>query len=51
MDRNSTENRAFKAGVYIDAKDTLNAWCVARILDYYPERNSILIGYDGWSDK
>ncbi|CAG9317591.1 USP34_6 [Blepharisma stoltei] len=52
MESNSTNiNQAFKPGVFIDAKDTMNAWCVARIIEFYPERNAILIRYDGWSEK
>lgn len=38
-----------KVGGFIDAKDTVNSWCVARVVELDTERNRILVNYDGWS--
>ena len=39
----------FKVGSYIDAKDTVNSWCVAVIKEITETR--ITLGFDGWSNK
>jgi len=38
-------------GTYIDAKDSMNNWCVAIILDFFPKEDRITIRYDGWADR
>jgi hypothetical protein len=35
--------------MYIDAKDSVNNWCVARIIDHDIRNNRIYIHFDGWS--
>ena len=41
----------YKIGSFIDAKDTVNSWCVAIIKDINTESKRITIGFDGWSGK
>lgn len=36
-------------GLYVDAKDSVNSWCVATVLDIDQQR--IKLHYDGWSHK
>lgn len=36
-------------GWYIDAKDSVNVWCVAEVLDVIG--NEIKINFDGWSNR
>jgi ubiquitin C-terminal hydrolase len=36
-------------GLYVDAKDSVNSWCAAKIIDSEPER--VKIHYEGWSEK
>ena len=36
-------------GWYIDARDTINNWCVAEVLKV--EGNDVKVSYDGWSSK
>jgi len=38
-----------KSGCYIDARDTVNNWCVAEVLKI--DSNEVRVSYDGWSDK
>lgn len=37
--------------MYLDAKDSVNNWCVAKIVDHDMANNRIMIHYDGWSQK
>jgi hypothetical protein len=37
--------------VYIDAKDSVNNWCVAKIIDHDLINNRISIHFDGWSAR
>lgn len=39
----------FRVGAYLDAKDTLQHWCAARILELGP--TMIHLRFDGWSEK
>lgn len=36
---------------FIDARDSVNTWCVAQIVEVNNEAQTITIHYDGWSDK
>lgn len=40
---------AIQPGWLIDAKDSVNSWCVAEVIK--KEGNEITINYDGWSSK
>lgn len=37
--------------MYVDAKDSVNNWCVGQIKNVNPAEKTILITFDGWSDK
>ena len=37
--------------VYVDAKDSVNNWCVARITDHDIQNYKITIHFDGWSSR
>jgi len=37
--------------MYLDAKDTVNNWCVAQIKNVNPAEKTIQIKFDGWSSK
>ena len=37
--------------MYIDAKDSVNNWCVAKIIDHDLQHNRIQIHFDGWSQR
>lgn len=37
------------AGWLIDALDTVNTWCVARVIDC--SNGSVHVNFDGWSSK
>ena len=37
--------------IYVDAKDSVNNWCVAKIIDHEIRNNRILIHFDGWSQR
>lgn len=36
---------------YVDAKDTVNHWCVAQICDIDEEKNLVKIHFDGWTNR
>jgi len=38
-------------GMFIDVKDTLNNWCMAKIVSFDPYAMKVLISYDGWPQK
>lgn len=38
-------------GAYIDAKDTVNNWCVAQVVERDDSDDTIKINFDGWSHK
>jgi hypothetical protein len=40
----------FVKDMFLDAKDTVNTWCLAQIIDVFPD-NYLLLHYDGWSKK
>lgn len=37
--------------MFVDAKDNMNNWCVAKILEYDPQLQQILLSFDTWSMK
>ena len=37
-------------GTYIDAQDSINTWCVGRIVDDY-QSDAIKVNYEGWHHK
>ncbi len=41
----------FRKGTYIDAKDTVNQWCVAEVIDWERGKRRLGIHYEGWSAK
>lgn len=40
-----------KLNDYVDAKDTVNHWCVANIIDIDDEKNSIKVHFEGWTHR
>ena len=38
-------------GYYIDAKDTVNDWCVAQVIDINTSSNTVEINFDGWGNR
>ena len=43
--------RVFELGKFIDAKDTVNAWCMAKVIQQDSQKSAIKVRYDGWSEK
>lgn len=41
----------FIKGNHLDAKDTVNNWCVAQIIDVSKDDSMIKLRFDGWSSK
>lgn len=41
----------YQQGSFIDSRDTMNTWCIGKVLDINKETKYIKIRYDGWSDK
>jgi len=41
----------YQKGAYIDCKDSVNAWCVAKILERCDDDCTLRINFDGWSQK
>jgi len=52
---NESQNTSSKTldllDLWLDAKDTVNNWCVARIIDHDLATNRIFIHFDGWSSR
>jgi len=36
---------------YVDCKDSVNNWCLARILERCDDDRTIKVNFDGWSHK
>lgn len=36
---------------YIDAKDTVNHWCVGQIVDVDDVKNQVKVHFEGWSTR
>ena len=49
------QNISFKLNdildVHVDAKDSVNNWCVGKIIDYNPESFKLTVHFDGWSQR
>jgi len=41
----------YQKNTYVDCKDSVNAWCVAKILERCDDDCTIRINFDGWSQK
>ena len=42
---------AYKLSNYIDAKHTVNHWCVGQIMDIDEEKNLVKVHFEGWSTR
>ena len=50
--RSRLDIRDFLAkGVLIDAKDSMNNWCVATVIELRPKEERLWVRYDGWAAK
>ena len=38
-------------GTYIDARDSMNNWCVAHILEVCNDDDTIKVRFDGWGSR
>lgn len=36
---------------FVDARDQVNNWCLAQIIDINSEDQTVTVHFDGWSDK
>ncbi len=45
------KTKEFTVGDFIDVLDTVNKWCVGRVVDKNVDKNEVLVHYEGWSDK
>ena len=36
---------------YLDAKDSVNNWCVAKIIEHDIPNGRVTIHFDGWSNR
>ncbi len=36
---------------YVDCKDSVNSWCLARILERCDDDHTLKINFDGWSHR
>ncbi len=36
---------------YVDAKDTVNNWCVAIVKGFNFDEKTVRLGFEGWSSK
>lgn len=41
----------FLKDTYVDCKDSVNSWCVGRILERCEGDHTIKVNFDGWSHK
>ena len=41
----------YQEGSFVDCKDTMNTWCISKILSINKEAKWIRVRYDGWSEK
>jgi len=48
---NNTQKTLDLLDVYIDAKDSVNNWCVAKIIDHDMQSQKLQLHFDGWSPK
>lgn len=40
-----------KLGYFIDAKDSMNDWCVAQVIDICEKKKTITVIHDGWGSR
>lgn len=40
-----------RIGAYIDAKDSMNDWCVAKVIEVSPVLGKVTVVYDGWGNS
>jgi hypothetical protein len=48
---NNTHKTLDLLDMFIDAKDSVNNWCVAKIIDHNLQNGRITIHFDGWSPR
>jgi len=36
---------------YVDAKDTVNNWCVGQIVEEYVDNGTVKVHFEGWSER
>lgn len=36
---------------YVDAKDTVNHWCVGQVCDVDDDKNNVRIHFEGWTNR
>ncbi len=41
----------YQENYYLDCKDSVNAWCLARIIERCDHDQTLKINFDGWSHK
>ena len=41
----------YQLNAFIDAKDTVNHWCVGQIVDIDEEKNMLKVHFEGWSAR
>lgn len=41
----------YQQGSFIDSRDTMNTWCIGKVLEINKENKYVKVRYDGWSDK
>ena len=41
----------YQLNTYIDAKDTVNHWCVGQIVDIDEDKNTLKVHFEGWSSR
>lgn len=51
QEENNTQRALDLLDVYVDAKDSVNNWCVAKIVDHDLPNNKISLHFDGWSPR
>lgn len=41
----------YQQGSFIDSRDTMNTWCIGKVLEINKESKYVKVRYDGWSEK
>jgi hypothetical protein len=49
--KNYNQATDFVLDSYIDAKDTVNHWCVGQISDVEEEKMQIKVHFEGWTNR
>ena len=42
---------SYQKNTYVDCKDSINSWCVAKILERCDDDCTLKINFEGWSHK